>query len=218
LKQKGRGALVVLFDMKNGVKYSFSKFDRIPQEPGCYVWVLDWSRILSYGFDNLEIRIELLQTIQQLYSPNPISVKANRVFLETQQQFGEEYLGTLRISNQTNIIEDITVIAKEKDLTMKLLTILSEVELPLYIGKSNNVYSRIQQHKSIFEEIPFLDSSDVEIQQIKIFGDRIKMLFNNNSLLQKQILSVIIYQLPQNEVLSFEKYLNLIYKPILGIK
>lgn len=201
-----------------GVKYSFSKFDMIPSEPGCYVWVLDWSRILSYGFDNYEDRIELLETIQRVYAPNPIIIKANRLFLETQQQFGEEYNGTIRVSNQINIFDDLDKIAREIDTTKSLLTILSEVELPLYIGKTINLNSRIQQHNKVFDEIPFIETGEQDIDKIKIFGDRIKHLFLNNKKLQKQMLSVIIYQITQDKILSFEKYLNLIYKPILGIK
>jgi hypothetical protein len=200
-------------------KFPYSQFNKIPAVSGCYIWVIDWSRLILHDFKSLQKRKSLLETIQRIYAPNPIELFANRLFLETQQQFGEDYQGILKITSKFANLNDWEIIAEDDELFKNVITIISDIEIPLYIGKSININSRIQQHLSLFNGINSIeDTIDQENEKVKLFGDRLNLLLKENEYLKHFILSVVIYELPQDKLIIAEKYLNQIYKPLLGIK
>jgi hypothetical protein len=204
-------------------KYLYYEFDKILSGPGCYIWYIDWTQIKQqdYQQDHTK-RINLIEAIFDVYSPNSLYVEAKREGFGNNQEFGELYAGSLNIrtKDQQILIQDVT---SDFELFCSFLKTVTEIVVPLYIGKSKNLNQRIKQHVDFLNDADNQKHSDLEIfdrELLKNFSQRFNrnLQINKHKGLRDHMLGVKVIYLPENYISEFEKNLNFIYKPFFGIR
>lgn len=203
--------------------FSYSEVSKIKQASGCYCWYIDWTQIRRKDFeDDINKRIDLLNAIFKVYTPNPIFVSATRKMQTKTQHFGEYYEGTLEHKeNRTNDLN--SKIALDYNLFSCFLDFTQSLIIPLYIGKSKNLNRRIKQHIEYLEDTKIVFSSDIEKfekEELKNFSERFSMIAKDCGYLglRTNMLSVKLVYMEEDSITEFESKLNYLYKPLIGIK
>ena len=203
--------------------FSYSDIVKIKDQPGCYCWYIDWTKIRRTDFENeVDKRTDLINSIFKVYAPNPIFINATRQFYDKVQYFGDIYEGTL---DYKSIRSDSSIsrLAKEYKLFLSFLDFTEALIIPLYIGKSKNLNRRIKQHVEYLEDaksISFFENENTEKEELKNFSERFGMILKDCGILglRTNMLSLKIVYLEEENISEFEANLNYLYKPLFGIK
>lgn len=203
--------------------FSYSEFSKIEEKAGCYCIYLDWSRIREADFKNdIQKRLDLINAIFKVYTPNPIFVNATRKFFDKKQSFGENYSGTITY-DEIRAINLPSTTVENFNCFIAFLEFLQTLIIPLYIGKTKNLNRRLTQHMDYLGSKKLsldtdLDSNDKE--KFKKFSDRFSNIFNQCKTLglKTTMISSRIVYLEESQITEFESNLNYIYKPLFGLR
>jgi hypothetical protein len=203
--------------------FSYSDINKIKETPGCYCWYIDWTKIRRKDFENdIKKRVDLVNAIFKVFTPNPIFVNATRKINSKNQYFGENYEGTLE--HKGNRINNLnSKLALDYNLFLSFLDFTQSLIIPLYIGKSKNLNRRIKQHVEYLEDAKAILNFDIETfekEELKNFSERFSMITKDcsNLGLRTNMLSVKLVYLEEDSITEFESNLNYLYKPLFGIK
>jgi hypothetical protein len=204
--------------------FPYSAFNNIKEEPGCYCWYIDWTNIRLSDFEKNKVnRLNLLRAIFDVYAPNSIYVEASRKFYERTQHFGEKYEGPIGYIKHDKLPSMTEFLAEDFNLFKAFIYSTKSLIIPIYIGKSKNLKSRIKQHVEFInlkEAVGNLGIDNLEQEVLKNFSERFKNLkkkFSNLGLRQN-MLSVKLIYMAEDKITEFESSLNHLYKPLFGIK
>ena len=144
-------------------KYDFT-FEDLPStklvdKKGWYLWYVDWSSAFhNSNLETFEIRI-CIENIIKFYCDKPIFHNSKAMGYE----FGEKYEGHLRtewkayFKSEENQISNIT---NNPSLFYQWLSLITINEIPIYFGKSIDLYSRLKQHISSLSDPNLLKCED----------------------------------------------------------
>lgn len=205
-----------------GKIFSRDKVDLVQEVPGCYIWYFNIARIREEDFTEVQSRKNLLEAVFSIHQPNSMSVNVSRLLQKDKvQQFGENYSGYVSIDDQSVI--SFSEIVTNADTFKLFLQITESLPIPLYIGKSENLKRRLNQHNSFLQSIPSSYNSQLtqeEYDSLKNFSERVNNIIekHRSSGIHPNMLHVKVIYLPSDAIANFETSLNRLYKPILGIK
>jgi len=203
--------------------FSYSDTGKIKESPGCYSWYIDWTKIRRKDFEyDLNKRVDLINAIFKVYTPNPIFVNATRKMNYKTQYFGELYVGALE-HKENRTINSSSRLALDYNLFLNFLDFTKSLIIPLYIGKSKNLNRRIKQHVEYLEDAKTILNFDIEKsekEELKNFSERFSIIAKDcsNLGLRTNMLSVKIVYLDEDSITEFESNLNYLYKPLFGLK
>jgi hypothetical protein len=201
--------------------FSRDNLDSVQEKPGCYIWFLNVARIREKDFEEEQSRKNLLEALFSIHQPNSMHVNISRLHKDKMQQFGENYSGPVHIAD--SLILQNSEIVTNKDSFLSFLQITGSLPIPLYIGKSENLYRRIRQHNLFLKGMasptnPLINQQ--EYDSLRNFSERFNNIIekHRSSGISLNMLHVKVIYLPLNAIADFETNLNRLYKPILGIK
>jgi hypothetical protein len=203
--------------------FSYSEFSKIEEKAGCYCIYLDWSRIREEDFKNdIQKRLDLINAIFKVYTPNPIFVNATRQFFDKKQSFGESYSGPITYDEIRVIVLPCTIVENFSSF-FAFLEFLQTLIIPLYIGKTKNLYRRLAQHMDYLSTKKLSLDTDLdgnEKEKFTKFSDRFSIIFNECKILglKTTMISSRIVYLEESQITEFESNLNYIYKPLFGLR
>jgi hypothetical protein len=188
----------------NYLEYSLDRLDELPPTRGLYTW-----------------HIKLIEgvTLEQYYS-----LLRHKVFsTNVKGVFNENYEGKLTLTKR---VDTSNIDPPTKYIIEELSKLINS---PIYIGISDNLNRRLNQHYKDLTSFVYTGKKNSEIldwddkyedteEESTYFGGRIGTILNENNIKAINILFVRIYELnvDRKNLLSIEKFFNQCILPIYG--
>ena len=196
--------------------FGFSSLDSVPETMGLYSWHLK----LSYIPSNVYQRSSKMQKLHFSLNREELELNASRR-LFGHLKFQEKYEGRLTRKKLDLSNYDID------DSIGCIQTVFNELSLPIYIGKSRQLNTRLRQHSEAYIEAQSIDPISSEFSEIEFdttkessyFGSRLADLNSDTWFLESELF-VKVYEAETEsyeQISTAEYYLNRTLKPLLGI-
>lgn len=205
--------------MTVGTEISFPIYERdqtfsAPETPGIYAWLL-YPQISSRLASDKEKLAHKLEKFEEFAQPQPIELQSAR------SSFKSKWESTVKLESKAWHSDDL--FSGELDVTEASASHFNQIMAALapvvYVGKANNLRSRIQTHVKVLEKIDQWEHLDLEEEGIS-FAERVHKMEIPLPLLRFTFFEFPTIHRQQRDITKaneiVEGIVNRILKPSLG--
>lgn len=195
-------------------EYSFEDVPsiEISDLSGWYYWYIDWVSVFAKRkMTFIEIR-SCIENVIKFYDDKSFSCGIKNMGSE----FGERYIGNVKSDWDKKFKaeqENIDVIGNSWESFIVWIELITDFKTPIYFGESENLYSRMKQHAEVLSNQNYSGKENFG----KRFNSRRKE-FSLDKYLKPANLKVKIFASESSDILEIERLINVVIKPINGVK
>jgi hypothetical protein len=179
---------------------------------GWYYWYIDWNSVFAKrNMTPIEMR-SCIENIIKFYDDKNFSCGIKNV----ESEFGERYTGFVKSDWKKKFKsenDNINTICNSWESFIIWIDLITDFKTPIYFGESENLYSRMKQHVEVLADQNYTGKENFG----KRFNSR-RRDFSLDKYLKPSNLKVKIFASESSDILEIERLINVIIKPINGVK